>query len=80
MVISFENPFLHPHLVNIRTVGGIVVAKQHLAGVVQAHPGMLTGDLVVRQDDLASCLIATYHEPFGGDTKGATGEKAGSGD
>ena len=56
--LGFRTASLNPHFVDERSVGGIAVAKHHLAGFVQAHPGMLAGDLVIRQDDLAFGLVA----------------------
>src|SRR5208282_5132383 len=74
-IVGLENRFLNPHLVNVRSVGGIAVAKHYLTGFVQAHPGVLTGDLVIRKDDLAFRLIAAHDETLRGNTKCAAGEE-----
>jgi hypothetical protein len=50
-----------------------------LAGFVQAHPGVLVGDLVIREDDLAFGLVAPDDKPFGGDAERSAGKESGGG-
>jgi hypothetical protein len=57
-----------------------VVAKHHLARFVQTHPGMLTGNLVIHENDLALALVAANNQSFRGNVEGAARKDSGSGD
>jgi hypothetical protein len=57
-----------------------VVSQYHLARLVQAHPSVLAGNLVVHENDLALALVTAYNQSFGGDVEGAARKNSGSSD
>jgi hypothetical protein len=75
LIVGLKNCFLNPHLVYVRTVGGLAVAKHDLSGFVQAQPSVLAGDLVIRKDNLAFVLIAADGKTFGGNTERTAGKE-----
>jgi hypothetical protein len=78
-IVGLEDGFLNAHLVYVRSIGRIPVAENDLAGIIQAHPGMLTGDLIIHQYNLALGLITADDKTFGGNSIGVPGKKSGSG-
>ncbi len=76
LVRRFQDYFLDALLVNIGSIGGVLVTDHDLPGLIQSYPGMLARDLVIGQYHLTIVWVAADDEPLGGDRESAPGKES----
>ena len=76
LVGGLHQSFLDAHLVDIRSVGGMMIADHHFTLIAEAYPGMDTGDFVIGHNYLATGRITTDEQSLGADREVTTRQES----